>query len=469
MTKVLHVFPLVGGGYLGTEFLKHKGYEIENIQTCFSLSGAKKNEKPLIDNRGVDIVYWDEKYDDVECDCITCKGYHFKDDIPDEEYDIECKKIEKCIEEHRDIIDSADIILSIPPCNSLSMLNCQADSRVGKNNPTSQIIMRCVEFAVKSDIEMFCFENAPRLATIGGIPILHQIEKFLKKYPQYSMNIVKTNSVWHGMAQRRERTFVYLWKTKSAPILKYDIVLNSLPTLLDDINKDGDGYHSKPKNLFQKFLRSTSKEIDGLKLTFTNYFEQWKQLQDLFDNDDISTSLMNNIKKVEDIEKWLHEKFDPLTWPNEEMRDKFRKFLVHIHKKVNAGLGYWGWEPLTTNCPQYKIKATTGIIAKNLGRFIHYKYPRVLTYREECRLMGIPDDFVIPSNSRHVITQNVPSFTFAAMIEQWFKEKPLSNYKMTWQQINNKKLPIYGGKTIDETFKKKNKVSIINHNEITNL
>ena len=84
--------------------------------------------------------------------------------------------------------------------------------------------------------------------------------------------------------------------------------------------------------------------------------------------------------------------------------------------------------------------------------------------------MGIPDDFKIDIEDRRAITQNVPSFTFADMIEQYFKELPvLDGFKTAFQQVNNKKVEIYVGKDIKEVLTKKKKYSKINHNKIINL
>jgi site-specific DNA-cytosine methylase len=469
-TKVLHVFPLIGGGYLGTEILKMKGYDIENIQTAFSLSGARGNEEALSENKGLDIVYWNEKYEDVECDCITCKGYTIDDEIEEATYKIECKKIEKCIEDNKDLINTADIILSIPPCSTLSMLNSSMKSRCGKYNPASQIIMRCVEFAVKSDIEMFCFENAPRLASFAGVPILEQIEEFISKYPQYSMNVIKTNSIWHGMGQRRERTFVFLWKKSSAPVLEFDIIKNSMLEIIGDINEAGDGYSSEPNGLYQKFLRGLNEnEIDATKLTYPEYYKDWEILQTLLKSDDITTSVGVTIKKMENFEDWMENVFEKCDKWEDKTKNSFRKFLKKIHRKMQDGKGYWGFEPLPSYHKRLEVYSTAGIIAKNSGRYVHPVFKRVLTFREEARLMGIPDDFKISLKKAHTITQNVPSFTFAAMIEQYFKVSRGTGFKMTFHQINDKNEPIYVGNNIQEIFSKKQKFQNVEYNDINNL
>ena len=468
-TKVLNVFPLIGGGFLGVEYLKSKGYDIENMKQGFSLSGAKGNEKALLRNKDIDILYWDEKYKDIECDCVSCGSKTFHDKFEEKEFDVECKKIDACVKDHKEILTDAKIMTSIPPCNSMSMANCSNESRSGKYNPASQLMIRCVEFALKSDIELFIFENAPRLATSGGIELLKQIEQRLQNYPEYSMSIVKTNSVWHGMGQQRERTFVFLWKKEAAPIMKFDIIINGIETLLDDIGDDFTKYCNKPQNDYQSFLRGDSTSLkENHTVSYDDYYAKWKIIHSLFGKERPVGSLGNELKKIDDIDKWFDEKFYKAEWKGLDVT-KEERLIRHAHMKVKKGMGYWGTEPNGTWREKLQINATNGIISKSMGFIVHPKHERVLSFREECRLMGIPDNFEIEKGERFKITQNVPSFTFAAMIEQFFKEKNDSKFRFTFQQINDKDPIIYVGNSIEELFKKKRKYSKLNYNEISKL
>jgi site-specific DNA-cytosine methylase len=190
---------------------------------AFSLSGAKKNEGPLMKNRPLDITYIDEKYEHVECHCMTCDSESF-------DYDEECKKVEALIADRKTYISEADCVVSIPPCNSLCMLNSSAASRTGKGNRASQIMIRCAEFAVKSGVQNYVFENAPALAGKAGKPLLEQIEKLAKGYG-YSLSLLKTNSKYHGQGQKRDRAFLYLFKDSNAKSRKMEWNLEGAGTL----------------------------------------------------------------------------------------------------------------------------------------------------------------------------------------------------------------------------------------------
>jgi site-specific DNA-cytosine methylase len=461
MLKVLHVFPLIGGGILGTEWLKLNGKAVENITTAFSLSGAKTNEIPVIQNRGFDIKYWDEEFSDIECNCVTCNP-----DLKD--YTADCHLIDACLEQYSAVISQADVILSIPPCNALSALNASNESRSGKDNPMSQIMMRCVEFALKSSVPCFIFENAPALSSKTGFPLLEQIAGKLEKYPEYSMNVVKTNSLFHGTGQKRSRTFVYLWKKSSAPILEFDIEISDMREIIDDIDITGTTFTKWPSNAKQTFLRGYS-DKDTIEKSFTKdpeLYDRWSAIFKVIPAEKFTSKVRGDYFKsltTEDLEK-LIAKIDTDLDLTKEL-----KMVRHIHTKVNMDKNYWSYTPLMTEDKKLGINCTDSIIGKNMGRIFHYEYPRCLTFREECRMMGIPDDYIIDPKSSNIIGQNVPAFTYAAQIEQNLKDLKLSKYRFCFTFINENKVTHYVGINILDAMNKKKEFKENNYIDIGEL
>ena len=447
MINVMHVFPLIGGGVLGTEWLKFNGKDIDNMPIAFSLSGAKANEAPVRKNRKIDIKYWDEEFSDIECDCVTCNPEK-------KDYTAECNLIDACLEQYRTTISQADIILSIPPCNALSALNASNSSRSGKDNPMSQIMIRCVEFALKSSVPCFIFENAPALSSKTGFPLLEQIAGKLEKYPEYSMNVVKTNSLFHGTGQKRSRTFVYLWKKSSAPILEFDIEISDMRDIIDDIDKTGSSFTKWPSNPKQTFLRgySDNPTIDNSFVKDPELYNRWSAVFKVIPAEKFTSKVRGDYFKSltkKDLEK-LIDKIDTDLDLTKEL-----KMVRHIHTKVNMDKNYWSYTPLMTEDKKLKINCTDSIIGKNMGRIFHYEYPRCLTFREECRMMGIPDDYELDDNSYNMIGQNVPSFTYAAQIEQVLKELKPSKYRFCFTFINENKVSHYVGINILQAMNKK--------------
>lgn len=445
--KVLSVFPLIGGGYLGVEYLQNirPDIDIENLDIGFSLSGAKANEESLIENRPIDIVYWDEKYADVECHCMTC-------DAESNDYDEECKRIEACIADNKDYISQADIILSIPPCSSLCMLNASKASRTGKGNRSSQIIIRCVEFALKSGVPYFCFENAPALAARAGLSLLEQIEDKMKKYPGYSMNIIKTSTVFHGVPQKRSRAFVMLTKGDLPRKLDFEVKITDLMDVIGDISEDGLSYATEPQTELQKYFRAKSTELSGVDVTANEkYLKTWNKVFE-FLGVPRHTCLF---KVVEDVnEEEFLARWDAYDWGDINV-DQERKFFSRIIKKVAQGKGFWSYEPLTTKLAGgFDVRGTTAIVGKNMGRYVHPNGKRVLNFREECRMMGIPDDFIIPAKRKHHITQNVPATTFARMIEQLvdYQKKEQAEKPVVFSYVNKAGTKNVEANTVTELF-----------------
>ena len=417
--NVLHYFPLIGGGYLGVEYLQFKGNkDIVNMPEAFSISGAAANEAALQRNRPVSITYVDEAYKDVDCNCMTCDAESF-------DYDIECKKVEALIADRKAYISEADCVVSIPPCNSLCMLNSSKASRTGKGNRASQIMIRCAEFAVKSGVKNYVFENAPALAGKAGKPLVEQIEKLAKAYG-YSMSLLKTNSKYHGQGQKRERAFLYLFKDDAKQSRKMDwniseaSALDIIGDLRDNIGKVD--YVTEATTVQQEFLRRPNRSLKNEVYGHTeNYYNIWKEACD-FMGLNIGETLANKelCKKWDSpelLEQFLVE-WDANDWKNDV--SSIRKLVNKVARKQWDGKGYWSIEPLNMWDKKFERHLTTGIISKNFSRFIHPEAERIVTFREECRLMGIPDDFDIETKEMYYISQNVPALTFAAVIEQCY-------------------------------------------------
>jgi site-specific DNA-cytosine methylase len=419
--NVLHYFPLIGGGYLGVEYLQHQGHtDIVNMPEGFSLTGAKTNEAPLMRNRPIDITYIDEVYSHVDCNCMTCNS-------ESHDYDEQCKKVEALIEDRKDYISQADCIVSIPPCNSLCMLNSSAASRTGKGNRASQIMIRCAEFAVKSGVPNFVFENAPALAGKAGKPLLEQIEKLAHAYG-YSLSLLKTNSKYHGQGQKRDRAFLYLFKDGNKQTRKMVWEGLNVASTLDVIGDLADNagkveYVTAASTPQQKFLRRDNRTLVAEEyVAAPKTYDLWDEVCS-FLGVPIGTHLgdrrvQDQVTNQEELDKLL-ERWDAHEWRNDV--SKIRKFLIKVCKKIWDGKGYWGFEPMLLWDRKFETHLTTGVIGKNMQRFIHPDKDRFLTFREECRLMGIPDDFEIEETERYFISQNVPALTFGKVIEQCYR------------------------------------------------
>lgn len=444
-TKVLHFFPLIGGAYLGTEFLAKTNNDIENMPIAFSISGAKKNEAPLVRNRNLDIKYIDELYTDNNCDCVTCNS-------KSTDFTIECKLIERVIEDYKHIISQANIIASIPPCNSLCMLNSSKKSRCVTENKSSQIMLRCTEFAVKSGIEKFVFENAPALIGKDGKYILFQIEKLCDKYG-YSMTLLKTNSKYHSQGQKRERAFVYLFKGKNPDIIKFNASIEDMLNVMG--NFDENGKITKPTTWQQELLSSSNSDYTIER--YPNQDEIYNVYEQFFGYFNLPVnSSYKKLILVHDFENKLNElertNYVKCNTPFEEkiLKTAIKTSRRVVNKIITRGGGYRASEPLPCLDKDCKLHMTNGINGTTLGRYVHPIYKRQLSFTDDKRLMGIPDDFSISSKEQLYITQNVPAITFMKVIGVLLDQNEKASKKICYIKISGKNKPIFTIKEYDD-------------------
>jgi len=435
--KHISFFSLIGGGHFACDWLNECGENIENGKISFSLSGARNNESDLLKNGNVDeIVYYDEVFADVECDCITCGG---------ENWDAECKKIEALIadERYKDEIASADIVTAIPPCSALSALNPTAS---GKKDKSAQIMIRACEFAVKSKVKAFVLENAPRLYTKMGNDIRADITALALKY-NYSVSFIKTNSILHGTGQKRERTFVHLWQSEYAAVSEYEIEHSIwselIGGLVKDVNRDGETYSEKPQNAKQKWLQGDETILKNTTLSkqFNNRLKYFKKMYEVLDID-FASNVLEGTKITEDNIDIIKNGLTNLKNYDidSDTSTKFKAFFERLIEKYENNRG-------RRNNEFYRIpenSGTHGVVGGNLCRMLHPLRDTILTELEAKRLMGIPDSFDVTKIVH--ITQNVPSFTFAAMIKNCIRfienKLEISSEKELYQNIiqNNSKI-----------------------------
>jgi site-specific DNA-cytosine methylase len=159
--------------------------------------------------------------------------------------------------------------------------------------------------------------------------------------------------------------------------------------------------------------------------TYVNGAEKYKMWKEIYDFLGVTVgipfahdSVKEQILTEELLESFL-ERWDAHNWETDV--SKIRKFICKISRKFQMDKGYWGAEPLGLWDRKMETHLVTGVIGKNMERFVHPERDRFLTFREECRLMGIPDDFEITEKERYFISQNVPALTFAAVIDQCYK------------------------------------------------
>ena len=110
-------------------------------------------------------------------------------------------------------VKSVDIVNTVCPCAGLSSLNPTSSSESAAND-----WMRISANYILGTIspKVFWGENAPRLASKMGEPVVKDLRNIARKHG-YTFSIFKTKSILHGLSQVRDRTFYFFWKGDKIP------------------------------------------------------------------------------------------------------------------------------------------------------------------------------------------------------------------------------------------------------------
>ena len=114
-------------------------------------------------------------------------------------------------------LPTVDVINTVCPCAGLSSLNTSASSDAGAND-----WMRTSATHVLGELKpkVFWGENAPRLASKMGEPVVRDLREIGEKFG-YTFSLYKTKSILHGLGQVRDRAFYFFWKGSRIPQFEY--------------------------------------------------------------------------------------------------------------------------------------------------------------------------------------------------------------------------------------------------------
>jgi len=286
--------------------------------------------------------------------------------------------------------EGVDVVNTVCPCAGLSSLSPQAAS----NSPMNDWMIKSAEYVLKEvQPKVFWGENAPRLASKMGEPVVKKLRK-IGEENGYVFSIFKTKSLLHGLSQVRDRTFYFFWKGDRVPLFEY---INKKPsTIADDIraikrdpNDPMDILTNDKIPSEEPYYRYILEELEGgiTHAEFAAKLTKSTGLQDYIEE-------RTNYKVVA---KWMREKgYDTVA----------KKCDRQYHKlKAGGNIMRKGIE-----IPKDKIGAFVGHMPTNLT---HPDEDRFLTVREALSIMKLPNDFELlnPKRSLNHICQNVPVTT----------------------------------------------------------
>lgn len=405
--------PLIGGMAIGA--FQAIGHKPEFI---VSQAGVQGNEEHLRQ-------YWpDVPYFIVD----SANGYAFVDEADKVLFD----KL------NRDI----DIVIGVPICSGLSQLNVGGGSDPSKKRGSdacqNQNMYDIARFGLERiDAKVLVAENAPGLYTNLGKGVREKLETIAAEHGR-SITFYKTNTNLHGIPQNRPRTFFFMWKSDTAPVMDwFNIPVKPLTEFLADVPKDvkHQNYDEAVKFMEKDFSYKFIKHKLG---------DNYRQLM-------LEKNQKTGMQYIAETPERLQEAID---WAQEQGEANAERMLIHAQNKFADGKGIWDW---TIHIFVDQINA---VIGRNMANGVHPTEDRYITIREYMALMGMPHDFnLVADKFKHHVTQNVPVCTAKSMVEQCVKfvdgKLPNSNAFMVMQsngpnRIEN--LPKSGGVSLEEFF-----------------
>lgn len=284
-----------------------------------------------------------------------------------------------------------DILVCTPPCAGLSVLSPIAKGTDRVTLPINQFMFDCITEGVKI-ADVIVLENAPTLFSAGGDGVYKKLCKIANS-AGYATAIYKTSTEFHGIPQKRHRTFFFAFKSGSAPFLpwirKDRVSYSEFIASLEGSNLPNNNDLLNPnvnENLWFKFLKQARPN-------------SYRELLGKFGTAHMVVQSEPNLMN------------ECLEWAKTNVDEKGLKHINHAITKVSAGSNIWDSTPSVVSTD------TCGAWTSKMFSRLHPIEDRSLSVRELMRFMGMPDDFIINPKDAVKITQNVPVCTAKTMVE----------------------------------------------------
>lgn len=291
-----------------------------------------------------------------------------------------------------------DVVNTVCPCAGLSSLSPTSSG----NSSTNDWMVKSAEYVLESiQPTVFWGENAPRLASKMGEPVVRQLRE-LGKRNGYAFSIYKTKSILHGLSQVRDRTFYFFWKGNQVPVFEYykrDYVriedqIRSSATNEQDVMFEQVNNKQKPTD--NPYYQYVLEEMHG-GISHAEFFQQIEKTT-------------NPLHYIED--KGVSYK-EVGVWMEKRGHQKLAEKCNYMFDKLAAGGNI--------------MRKMTEIGKDHIGAFVghfphslcHPDQDRYINTREALDIMKMPKDFVLQGGLKNLnmICQNVPVTTAMDMAE----------------------------------------------------
>jgi len=242
---------------------------------------------------------------------------------------------------------------------------------------------------------VYVFENAPTLYTGAGDIVRDQLME-IARYHGYAGTFYKTDTLLHGVPQRRPRTYTILHKGNQAPILEY--YKRETPSLVDYLKEI-------PANATLQDKYATKepyiKDFEIVKFLKGKYGEKWRE-EILSVKDHLcSYGYMHKKGMLEEYQEFIAKLKD-------DAHPTSVKDIAHVIKKLGMGKNY----RLSHRVLLMDKDFVYAVIGELMERNVHPTEDRRLNIREYMHLMGMPHDFDLNEPKDYgKLTQNCPVTT----------------------------------------------------------
>jgi site-specific DNA-cytosine methylase len=312
----------------------------------------------------------------------------------------------KNLEDLKDLFEGVDFMNAVCPCAGLSMLNASTKGKSamsrGSDAEQNKWMVNSTRFVLEHiKPKVLWGENAPALFTLTGEGVANKLKEIGEEFG-YSFSMIKTSTFFHGIPQRRDRTFYFLWKAETAPYLNYYL-----------------GEQTKP---LYDYIKEVPMNIEHSQDVNTDIFKNYPSYKFILEKEGISHKEFVQREKKMTLHGYLLYKNlidEAIQWITEnhgadcgEIKD-----LLHVKKKVADDKGWWDASP---HIFYDKINA---VVARNMWCSLHPEEQRYYSVRELLWLMGHPHDFNFVRDEKgryntNALAQNVPVPT----ARDWCKE-----------------------------------------------
>ena len=294
-------------------------------------------------------------------------------------------------------LPSVDVINTVCPCAGLSSLSPSASS-TNRNNDWMLATARHVLGSLKPKV--FWGENAPRLASKMGEPIVEELRRIASQNG-YTFSIYKTKSILHGLSQVRDRTFYFFWQGDKIPKLNY---IERKHERIEDTIRNVELHKDDPMNV----LVNKNKPSDN---------PLYKYVLEEIEGGITHSQFQDKIVKSTGPHDWIeaHTKYNKVAeWMIDKGYENEARKCTRMYHKLKSGGNIMR---KTTEIPKDYIGAFVGHMP---GSLTHPDEDRYLTIRECLAIMKLPGDFMLQGGVKNLnmICQNVPVTTAQDMAEE---------------------------------------------------